>query len=171
MTLYFKGEYITEKEKLDERIERDYGGSDEAVMQGCAKVVNTISEKMPAKQIYDRGLSHQCLLTMEKVVWELSRSYFSKRAFDEWRLRKDRHGGYYPVKIRQLVEDFNGSFKNILPSNNLLDSLTRLEKSNSGLTEAEDYYQKHCTWMLKAASIALEASEKGIRGTQPIKRL
>ncbi len=162
MTLYFKGSYITEKGKLDGIIERDYGGSDEAVMRDSAKVVDSISRELPAEQIYDRELSHQCLFTMEKVVWELSRSYFSKRAFDEWRLSKKRHGGYYPVEIRELVDNFSRSFKNTLPPNDLLNSLDMLEKPGSGLAEAENYYQKHSRWMLEAAGIALKASEERI---------
>jgi predicted nucleotidyltransferase len=162
MTLYFKGSYITDKGKLDEIIERDYGGSDEAVMRDSAKVVDSISKEVPEEQIYDRELSHQCLFTMEKVVWELSRSYFSKKAFDEWRLSKKRHGGYYPVEIKELVDNFSRSFKNILSSNDLLNSLAVLEKPDSGLVDAEDYYQKHSGWMLEAAGIALKASEKGI---------
>ncbi len=166
MTLYFEGNYLIEKKKLDEIIDRDYGGSDNAVMQESAKIIDSITREIPAEQIRSRELSHQCLFTMEKVAWELSRSYFSKRAFDEWRVRKKRSGGYFPTEIRGLADNFNKSFNNILPSNNLLDALTVLEKPNSGLAEMENYYQKHCAWMLKAASIALDASQKGLVGKQ-----
>lgn len=162
ITFYLKGEYITKTEKLDEIIERDFSNSEEAVMRESARIVDSISKEIPAKYIYDRELSHQCLSTMEKVVWELSRSYFSKRVFDEWRFRKNRRGAFYPVEIRQLIEDFNKYFKDILLSNDLLDSLARLEKLDAGPNEMEDYYQKHCSWMLKAANIALESSEKCI---------
>jgi len=161
--LYFNKNYITKNGKLDEIIKNNFYDSDEAVIQKSIEIVNELSKEVSPKQIYCRELSHQCLQTMEKVVWELSRSYFSKRAFDEWRLGKNRHGGFYPTEIRELVDEFNNVFQNILPSTNLFDSLAKLEKSDSGIEEAEEYYQIHCKWMLEAGNIAFKASEGWLR--------
>jgi len=156
--LFFEGEYVTDKALLDRKIFDKYSGSDEVVFDESNRITKLISEKVPIDKLQSRDLSHKCAFTMEKVIWELSRGYFCRRSFNEWRQMRNRIGGFYPNEIRFLVGEFTRRFGNALPSSELLDSLDRLEKTSAGLTDLEEYYQNHSSWMLKAADISLRAS-------------
>jgi hypothetical protein len=158
MTLFLSGEYLTSKKELDKIIIGRFYNSDEEVMRESVKFTNSIAENVSAKKIRSRELSHICLLTMEKVVWELSRSFFSKRIFDEWRQMRKRGGGFFPNEIRGLVGEFNAEFENLLPDGRLLNLLANLEEPNAGLNDLENYYQEHNKWMLEAGKIALRHS-------------